>query len=162
MFVRIICLFNRGFFIYCSANIYLNSMSEVIIYEEPYVIVTYIPRFKLVKIVWDGNISLEMYQKAFNLALNFQAKELVPVYNFLSDIRKQGLVNPENRKWFEQYVLPRAVNQGLRRGAVISDANVFKKYYLNLILQSTNRFKLPFRFFDEVDEALAWFDSFGE
>jgi len=137
-------------------------MSEVIIYEEPYVIVTYIPRFKLVKIVWDGNISLEMYQKAFTLALDFQAKELVPVYNFLSDIRKQGLVNPENRKWFEQYALPRAVNQGLRRGAVISDANVFKKYYINLILQSTNRFKLPFRFFDEIDEALAWFDSFGE
>lgn len=137
-------------------------MSKIVVFDEDYAKVSYVPDYKLVQIVWSGTITIEQYQRVFTLTLDFQEKELVPIHNFMSDVRNQGVVNPENRKWFETYALPRAVKQGLRRGAVVFDGNVFKKYYLNLILQSTSRFNLPFKFFSEPNEALIWFKSFEE
>lgn len=112
--------------------------------------------------IWNGTFTNEEYQKAFTMALDFQTLSGVPVYNFLSDIRTQGIVNPENRKWFESHGVPRAAKQGLRRGAVVFDGNIFKKYYINLILQATNKFHLPFKFFTTPEEAILWFDSFNE
>ena len=137
-------------------------MTETIILEENYVKVSYIHNRKLIQMIWNGTFSNEQYQKAFVTGLDFQAISGVPIYNFLSDIRNQGIVNPENRKWFESYGVSRAVKQGLRRAAVVFDGNIFKKYYLNIILQVTNKFQLPFKFFSTIEDAYAWFDSFEE
>lgn len=134
-------------------------MGKTIILDEEYAKVIYIPEYKLVQIIWSGTITVEQYQRVFTITLDFQAAESVPIFNFMSDVRNQGVVNPENRKWFESYALPRAVKQGLKRAAVVFDGNIFKKYYLNLILQSTSRFKLPLKFFSEPNEAIAWFLS---
>lgn len=137
-------------------------MNETIILEEIYVKLSYFAERKMVQIVWNGSPTKEEYQRVFTMALDFQKVVNVPVYNFLSDIRHQGLVSPENRKWFESYAIPRAAKQGLRRGAVVFDGSIFKKYYVNLILQSTNKFKLPFKFFKTMDDAYRWFDSFND
>ena len=137
-------------------------MVEKIILEESYVKVSYILEKKLVLVVWNGNVTTEQYQNAFNSVLNHQEASNEPVCNFLSDTRNQGMINPENRKWFETYCIPRAIKLGMKRGAVIYDGSVFKKYYLNIILLSTNKFKIPFKFFLSFEEAFAWFDSFGD
>ncbi len=137
-------------------------MSETIILKEKYVTLSYLPERKLVMMVWYGALTKEQYQNAFNASLDFQQKAMVPVYNFLSDIRKQGMVNPENRKWFETYAMPMALKQGLKRAAVVFDGTVFKKYYLNLILQTSNKFKFPLRLFNSIEEAYLWFDSFDD
>lgn len=72
------------------------------------------------------------------------------------------MVNPENRKWFETVMLPQALKQGLKRGGVIFDGTIFKKYYLNLILQATNKFKFTLRLFNSIEEAYAWFATFDD
>jgi hypothetical protein len=136
-------------------------MSEFVVTEDSFFKVVYSKEASLLKIIWNGTQTHESYTKAFLSGLDFQEKCTENIDNFISDIQKQGVVNPENRKWFEQVALPRAVNQGLKRGAVIFDGNVFKKYYLNLILQATNVYKLPFKFFTTEKEALAWFESFN-
>lgn len=135
-------------------------MAEQILLDDKVAKVTYYQDLSLLKIDWYGTPSREVYEKTFLIGLEFQEKCPVNIDNFISDIRKQGVVNPENRKWFEGVALPRAVKQGLKRGAVIFDGNVFKKYYLNTIMQATNIYKLPFKFFTTEEEALAWFDSF--
>jgi hypothetical protein len=141
----------------------MNSLiNETVILEENYVKVSYFQSRKLVQMTWNGTFTNEEYQKAFTTALDFQVISGVPVHNFLSDIRNQGIVNPENRKWFETNGVPRAAKQGLRRGAVVFDGNVFKKYYINLIFHTTNKFQLPFKFFITPEEAYQWFDSFNE
>ena len=137
-------------------------MDEIIIFEESYAKVSYIPAKKLVQLIWNGNFTTEEYQKAFVSGLDYQEKSGVPIYNFLSDTRNQGNVSPENRKWFESYSLPRAIKQGLRRGAVIFGGSIFKKFYINLILQATNKFKLPFKIFNSIEEAYVWLDSFDD
>lgn len=137
----------------------INEMEESIVFSEPFAKVTYHPESKTVKIVWNGSFSKEQYQATIESALDYQAKSNVHIENYLSNILKQGIVNPESRKWFEQVALPLAIKQGLKRAAVVFDGNVFKKYYLNLILQASNMYKLPLKFFSSEDEALKWFQS---
>ena len=135
-------------------------MENITILNESYVTITFYPDLKLIKVVWNGTFTQEQYQRALTKALDYQEKQNLAVENFLSDILKQGIVNPESRKWFEQVAMPRAIKQGLKRAAVVFDGNVFKKYYLNLILQASNIYKLPLKFFSSEEEAIKWFTSF--
>lgn len=135
-------------------------MEEVLVFNENFARITFHRPQKMIKVVWNGTFSKEQYQHAIEVALDFQLKEGSPVENYLSNILNQGIVNPESRKWFEQVAMPRAVKQGLKRAGVVFDGNVFKKYYLNLILQATNAYKLPLKFFNKEEEAFKWFDSF--
>lgn len=73
---------------------------------------------------------------------------------FLSDTRDQGIVNPENRKWFEKEMVPTAIKAGLKRVAVITNGNAFKRYYLIMILSAVNKLNVPFRIFSEEQEAI--------
>jgi len=135
-------------------------MEEVVLLEESFVRITFHPDLKMVKVVWTASFSIEQYQSALEFALDYQKKEEVPVENYLSNIVKQGIVNPNTRKWFEHVALPRATKQGLKRAAVVFDGNAFKKYNLNLILQTSKIYKLPLKFFNTEEEAINWFQSF--
>jgi hypothetical protein len=136
------------------------GMDELVVFSESFARVTHHRAQKMIKVVWNGNFSKDQYKLAIESALEYQAKENAPIENYLSNILKQGIVNPESRKWFEQVAIPLAAKQGLKRAAVVFDGNVFKKYYLNLILQASNSYKLPLKFFSSEEEAVTWFQSF--
>lgn len=123
------------------------------ILELPYVSVIYVEELKLGKIVWHGNPNREEYKKPF-LALVDWANKGHDVSHFLSDTRNQGVVSPENRKWFETEMVPSAIKAGLKRAAVLTDSNVFKMYYLNMILSAINKFNIPFKIFNDESKAI--------
>lgn len=129
-----------------------------IIKDTDFAQISYDRELVLGKIEWKRKTTTEEYQFAFMTLLDFALKN--PSDNFLSDIRKQNVVSPENRKWFETEMLPKAIDAGLKRAAVIFDGNVFKKYYINMIIKVTNKFKLPMKVFSSEEEALNWFKSF--
>jgi len=135
-------------------------MDEIMVLNEKFARITHHREQKMIKVVWNGNFSKDQYKSAIETALEYQAKENTPIENYLSNILNQGIVNPESRKWFEQVALPIATKRGLKRAAVVFDGNVFKKYYLNLILQASNSYKLPLKFFSTEKEAIMWFESF--
>ncbi|MFP4557386.1 MAG: STAS/SEC14 domain-containing protein [Bacteroidales bacterium] len=137
-------------------------MNETIIFEDSYAVVKYVPDLHLIIIEWNGTLTNEQYRTAFLKALEFQDKCTATISNFMSDVRKQGIVNPDNRRWFETVALPRAIKQGLKRAAVVIDGNIFKKYYLNLVLKTTNKFRLPLKLFSTVDDAYSWLKSFDD
>jgi hypothetical protein len=76
------------------------------------------------------------------------------ITRFLSDTREQGVVSPENRKWFEKEMVPAAIKAGLKRSAVITGSNVFKRYYINMILSAVNKFNMPFKIFSDEESAI--------
>lgn len=137
-------------------------MDEVVILDEVFVRMTYCQKLKMLKVVWRGTVGTEQYQQTLTFGMEYQEKNQVPIENYLSDIRRQGVVNPESRKWFEQVAIPRSIKQGLKRAAVVFDGNAFKRYYLNMILQTTNIYRFPLKFFDSKDEAIKWFASFDK
>ncbi len=126
-----------------------------ILQDKDYAEISYDRELKLGKIVWKRKASTEEYQYAFMVLLEY-AKEN-PTDNFLSDIRNQGVVSPENRKWFETEMLPAAIEGGLKRAAVVFDGNVFKKYYINMIIKVSNKFGMPLKMFNSEEEAIEWF-----
>lgn len=108
-------------------------------------------------IEWKNKVTPETYASAFQSLLDF-AENKRNIYYFLSDIRNQGIVGPENRKWFETVALPKAISLGLKKAATIMDGNIFKKYYINMILSVSSKFDLPLKVVSSKEEA---FDFFG-
>jgi hypothetical protein len=153
--------FNGLPYIYIERTFKSLLMEEFVVFNETFAHVTCHRSQKLIKVVWSGTFSKEQYQHTIEAALEYQSKETATIENYLSNILNQGIVNPESRKWFEQVAMPRAIKQGLKRAAVVFDGNVFKKYYLNLILQASSAYKLPLKFFNTEEDAIKWFDSFN-
>ncbi|HKK58703.1 MAG TPA: hypothetical protein VJ937_04450 [Salinivirga sp.] len=131
-----------------------------IIEDNEYAEVSYDADLKLGKIIWKKKTPTEEYRHAFTTLLEFSKTH--DVDNFLSDIRNQGVVAPENRKWFESEMLPKAIKAGLKRAGSVFDGNVFKKYYMNMIIKVSNKFGMPLKLFNSEAEAIEWFKSFEE
>ena len=126
----------------------------MVLLDTNYAVVTLDEELKLGIIQWKGKATSSEYQNAFNTLLDLQEEKTI--IRYISDIRKQSIISPDDRKWFETEALPRAIKQGLKAAAVVFDGNAFKKYYINVILKATNRFGLPMKVFNDVDEAKAW------
>lgn len=129
-----------------------------IIKDTNFAEISYDTEFKVGKIVWKRKTESSEYHEAFNTLLEFSKKN--DVENFLSDINNQGIVSPENRKWFETEMLPEAIKNGLKRAGIVFDGNVFKKYYLNMIIKVSNKYKMPIKLFNNEEETYKWFKSF--
>jgi hypothetical protein len=129
-----------------------------VIFDYEYAQILYDPSVKLGILVWKRKPENSEYQNAFDVMIEYSKKHTVD--NFLSDIRNQGVVSPENRKWFESVMIPKAIDNGLKRAAVVFDGNVFKKYYINMILQVINKFGIPMKLFSTEEDAVKWFQSF--
>lgn len=128
--------------------------------ETDFAMVALYEDIHLITVTWkEKSLSFSDYKHPFVVALNYQKDSKTPIFNYISDVRKQTVVSPQYRKWFQDTALPRAVNQGLKRGAVVTDANVFKRYYLNHIMNSTKHFGLPLKMFKQPENALKWFKS---
>ena len=128
------------------------------VFDAPYARVTYDPVKRLLVLIWDGNPAKDDYKKPFLAMLEFGKR--TPVDSMLSDISNQGIISPENRKWFEKEMMPEAVKAGLKRGAIVTSGNAFKLYYINLILAAVGKFPLTTKLFNNRSDAFAWLDSF--
>src|SRR6185369_4616170 len=125
---------------------------EIEVMKQPYVRVTCDPERLIGKVEWNGSPTPEQYKGAFLSLLDYSKK--VKMTRFLSDTRNQGVVNPENRRWFEKEMVPMAIKAGLKRAAVITNGNAFKRYYLNMILSSVVKLNVPFKIFGDEQEAV--------
>ena len=134
-----------------------------ILLDKEYVEVAYIQKYKLIQVIWKGKkFTSEEYKEAFNVGLDYSEKNNIRINIFISDTRKQGIVSPEDRKWFQKEAIPRAIKTGLKRAAVVMSTNPFKRYYMNLIMKIINTFKLPMKLFSDYDSALKWCISFND
>lgn len=130
-----------------------EAIKTQILLDKDYAEVTYFPDQEMARIKWKGNVNVDQYRDAF-LTVYEHAIAGNTVKRFYSDTREQGVVGPENRKWFEKEMLPKAIEAGMERAGTISDANIFKRYYLNMILKSINKFNLPFKLCGSEEEVV--------
>jgi len=126
----------------------------MIIYDKPFASIDYDADKKIGFVLWKGNCTKDQYRDVFENMLEYAKKNLMKYV--LSDTTNQGVVSPENRKWFEKEMIPAAIEVGLEKVAIITDANVFKRYYLNMLLSAVNKFGVPFKIFGNKDQAKAF------
>ncbi|MDW7694396.1 STAS/SEC14 domain-containing protein [Flammeovirgaceae bacterium SG7u.111] len=119
--------------------------------------IIFIPEMKLLQIIWKGKVNSEQYKETFLSALKYA--DIIDKGNFMSDIRRQVIIGPRDRTWFEEVALPSAIERGLQKAAVVFDGNIFKEYYLNHILVRSKKFDLPLKFFRSTEEAIEWLNE---
>jgi hypothetical protein len=129
---------------YESEKFISNENLDAYYYAEP----------GLVHFIWKKRSTGDEYRQPFLDTANFT--ETHPGSLFLSDIREQGIVGPDDRKWFETEALPLAIKNGLKKTALIFDGNAFKLYYLNMIMKHFKKGGIQMKFFNSFEEAREW------
>ncbi len=127
---------------------------KIVFIDEPFALGIYEPENLCVKIYWRGKQNSKQYRSTLQKALDLADEHKFAYY--LSDIREQRLVSPEDRKWFQEIAMPQAIKKGLEKAAVVFSGNIFKKYYLNNIFDASKKFGLPLKFFSNEEEAEKW------
>ncbi len=127
---------------------------EEIILDTDFVKITYDTEAKLLIQRWKRIVTSEEYRKAFQVSLEAVSKYNIPL--FLSDTSKEGVISPEDRKWLEEVIIPKAVKNGLKYSATIMDKDLYKKYYLSKLKNASEESGMRFRIFDNYDEGLKW------
>jgi hypothetical protein len=128
-----------------------ETSERIQVYNKSYAQAFYYPEDKVMKVVWLGNFNTEEYIELFNTLLKHA--ETNKVIRFISNTLKQGVVPIESRKYFETVVTPKSVELGMKRTAVITDANVFRKYYLNILIKASAKFGNPVKLVGTEKEA---------
>lgn len=131
----------------------LGNNYEVLL-DKSYVSVYYYSDTGLGYIYWKKNASFDEYKLPFEAMLEKQ-KTSKGVY-FISDITNQGPSSKEKKDWFKEVALKQAIDGGLKKAAVILDSNPFKQFYINIILKATNNMGLPFKAFNNLEDARGW------
>ena len=137
----------------------------VIVEDNKFATIQFLEEYKLVQTIWKDEapkMTLEDYKAVFDIGLKFQEENKDKIRFYLSDIRKQGVMPPEYRKWVQEHVIPTAKENGGTHGAVIFDGNVFQKYYLNNILNSIKKFGMKLKFVNKYEDAIDWFKSIDQ
>ncbi|NMM47348.1 hypothetical protein [Marinigracilibium pacificum] len=124
---------------------------ENIVFEKKFVTGYYSSELKLFGIVWDGIFKTEDYIQTFDDILEFAKTN--PAIGFYTDIRKQGVVSIEARKYFEKHVSPAAQKLGFKKTGVVTDSSPFKRYYLNTLIAMTGR---PSKLCSNPEDAIAY------
>ena len=126
-----------------------------VLLDSDYVLVRYLSDNNAIEVIWrPKQMTKDEYLNAFEKALESQRKYKAEY--FISDIREQKIISPKYRKSFQEDIIPRAKEGGLKKGIVIFSGNIFKKYYLNNIMNTTKKIGIEFKFFNRRDRALDW------
>ncbi len=104
-------------------------------------------------------LSSEAYRKSFETLIDYTNDKNI-FENYYSDGRLQSVVSPDDRKWFQENIIPKAIKNGLKRGAVLISGNAFKKYYMNMIIKGSRKFPIEIKIFDKEHKAKEWLKSF--
>ncbi|MBN2662982.1 MAG: hypothetical protein JXR68_04980 [Bacteroidales bacterium] len=138
-------------------------MEKVIVLENEFVETSYVAQYKLAQVIWKKFLAIpsEKYREAFLSILDYT--ENVPVINYLADTTLAGVINPDDRKWFQNYGIVRAEKNGLKHAAIVIKKDPFKKYYMNTILKIVMvKASYDMKIFYSYEEALNRLLSFND
>ncbi|MBN2892113.1 MAG: hypothetical protein JXL97_09615 [Bacteroidales bacterium] len=129
-------------------------MKEVLLDKE-FAEVYYESDLNVITVIWRSIVDSKQYKETFEIILKGIGKYDIPL--FLSDTRKQGVVDPKDRKWLETEIIPAALKAGLKYTATVLSKDIFKKYYLNKLKDESKKAGMAgFGIFDDFDEAKDW------
>jgi hypothetical protein len=108
----------------------------------------------LLELTWKKNVDSEEYKNLFNLIIEFSEKN--KIFYFLSDMRNQGVVRIQEVKWLELEVLRRAVEQKVKRIALVFNDIIFSTVYAETIKKKLRDSQVEVQFFSDISAARSW------
>ncbi|MFZ6000513.1 MAG: hypothetical protein ACOYW3_08365, partial [Bacteroidota bacterium] len=108
-------------------------------------------------IIWKKNVTSEEYRKAFDSVLLTIRKYNTP--GWIADLRNQGVIAPEDQKWFVNNVLRSAADNGLKRIGTVGFLDPVRVEYYERMKAKTQEFGIELKVFEDMDSAVLWMKS---
>jgi hypothetical protein len=121
--------------------------------ETDHAIVQFEEETKTLELIWKKTVTKEIYREVFLEALDLLIKNNSK--NFISDIRKEGVVGPDNTKWLQENIIPKALKSGLQKIAIVMDEDIFKEFYTENIKKAIEG-NAQINLFKSMEEAYKW------
>lgn len=134
-----------------------DQIEGQICYESDFGVIHYNARTNVMGISWKKQVTSEAYRALFTKCL-----ETLRTYNtacWISDLRKQGTIAPEDQKWMLSDIFISAVANGLKLIAVIYDPEQHNEDYRSRITAASKKAGVDVAFFTSGKEAEAWIEA---
>lgn len=108
-------------------------------------------------VVWKKNVSSDEYRSIYKRGIEFMRSYNTP--NWITDMRQQGDISPDDQAWLLLKVLPDAYQSGLRRVAGIVQHDIHSprvKEYLHSIEEKLQASRVDLRYFNDLADARTW------
>lgn len=94
----------------------------MIYFEEPHVTIRWDDKLKCVYVEWCGFVQGDKFRSTMDKALELVKQKNSK--NWLADLREQRVTSVEDQDWLVNNWLPRCIQTGLKRSAIIVPENV--------------------------------------
>jgi len=131
-----------------------------IIYETDFGSLIYNARTNGMGLTWKKQVTSEEYRRLISKAL-----EVVRIYRtpfWISDLRKQGVVQVHDQQWMASTVFPEATSYGMRKVAHVYDEGQNNADYRLRTKEVAVRLGAELEFFTSYNQAEEWIENFME
>jgi len=125
-----------------------------VFYESDYALLTFYKQNNLLLLVWKSNSPSSEYKEVFIKSIGVATSN--KVLYFVSDIRKEGAVSVENLRWLKEIVIPKAIDLGIKKIALVLNEGLFSKIYADTIQMALDKSRIKINYFFKQEEAIDW------
>ena len=106
---------------------------------------------------WKDFASSEEFKTGLNTGLDLLVERNTG--NWLADLRKMDVIDPDDEKWSNEDWFPRALAGGVKKMALIPSEDIFNKLSVENIMNEVTGTDLVVHYFEDVEEAKMWLKS---
>lgn len=139
-----------------------ENISRQILYNEPHAQIFFDAIINSTGVIWSGPLTSDQYRSVFNKCIDFLKHYNTP--NWISDLTRQGHIEPEDQRWMFQEIIPAAVENGLKRiGVVRTDVTDEQlQGYVKNIKNTLDGYAINQQYFTSIDLASRWIQDENE
>jgi hypothetical protein len=128
---------------------------ETVYFENDYVCLYYDPSRRLVRAVWNGFLSGEVFRS--NVSATLRLLEDKNPHAWLADNRKMKAIRQKDQDWFGREILPRLGASSIKRMATLVSEDLFNQMAVDALFTRGNQvIRFDHQFFKDEQEALEW------
>ena len=126
-------------------------------FDEKFLQIYYDETVPCVTMQWKDFATSEEFKIGLNKGLDLLMEQNTE--NWLADLRKMDVIDPDDEKWSNEDWFPRALAGGVKKMALIPSVDIFNNMSVESIMNEVAGTGLVVHYFDNVEEAKTWLKS---
>lgn len=103
---------------------------------------------------WTGYTTSNQFREGTELMLNILIKN--NCNKVLANVKDMTLIGSEDQQWLDSNFLPRAIQFGFKKIAIIKPSSYFNKVAIDSVSEKIDKNNLTVQHFDTLEEATGW------
>ena len=135
-------------------------MPDVIIIENEYITIKYLPERKMIYHTVHQPISGQVLRDS--LMTGFDALQQYGISKWLSDDRNNGPMSDEDRDWGNEHINRRSMEAGWKYWALVVPQEVVAAGSMTPTMEAMHQLGLRMMVFADLESAFEWLDKFDD